>query len=446
MLAGAASGLLLAAPETQGADSCPLTAIPQGSSASEFGPPSISADGRFLAFASRTRLVTLATGTGSEIYVLDLMTQTLTVESPLPSDSLLSSDSRAPSISSDGRFLVFEWVGTSRGGSAPPEHKQIMLRDRRVGTIRMLSVNGSAVPGDQSSSNAVLSADGRVVAFESLATNLVPGTDVNGADRDIYIAVLATGAITRASLDTSGLQREGPSFAPAVSADGRYVAFTSDARLDEASALGDARTDRPHTGRHHVFVRDLARGITRRVSRRPDGSEPNGASFLPSINSDGRWLAFVSNATDLAAGDTKDVSNIFLHDLEASTTTLVSRGVDGAASDGASTRPVLSGSGHLVAFESVASNLVCGKRCRPLDLDINLLTDVFVFDRDERSIVRLSSDSHSGWMEASGSPALDASGRVAAFSSRHPIADHDTRNDFDLFVVTPCGDGTTVQR
>jgi Tol biopolymer transport system component len=156
-------------------------------------------------------------------------------------------------------------------------------------------------------------------------------------------------------------------------------------------------------------------------------------------------VAFVSNATDITAGDTKDVSNIYLHDLQTSTTSLVSRGVDGAASDGASTRPVLAGSGRFVVFESEASNLVCGKRCGPPDRDINLLTDVFVFDRDAPSIVRLSSDPDSEWMEPSGSAALDASGRIIAFSSRHPIAADDTHNDFDLFVATRCGDSKTVQ-
>jgi Tol biopolymer transport system component len=440
-----ASGLLLAAPTTHGAPPCSLAAIPQRSSdARELGSPSISGDGRFLAFASHARLVPSVTGTGGRIYVLDLKTQTLTAESPLPSGSVLGSDSRAPSISGDGRFLVFEWAA-ALGGSVPDGHVQIMLRDRRLGTTRMLSVNGSGVPGDDASSNAVVSADGRVVAFESVATNLVAGTDVNGHARDVYVVVLTTGTISRASLDADGFQREGPSFSPAISADGRYVAFTSDAKLDEPSTPSQARISGPHMRKRHVFVRDLARGMTRRVSRRPDGREPNGASFLPSISGDGRWVAFVSNATNIAAGDIKDVSNVYIHDLQTSTTTLVSRGVDGAASDGSSTRPVLSGSGRFLVFESEASNLVCGKRCRPSSRDINLVTDVFVFDQDDRSIVRLSTDPHSSWMEPSGSAALDASGRIIAFSSRHPIAADDTRNDFDLFVATRCGDSKTVQ-
>lgn len=126
-------------------------------------------------FASRARLVPSATGARTDIYVLDLVTHTLTTESPLPSGTAWRGDSRAPSISSDGRFLVFEWLGTPVG--APAGYAQIMLRDRRLGTTRMLSVNGSGVPGDHASSNAVLSADGRVVAFESGATNLVAATD-----------------------------------------------------------------------------------------------------------------------------------------------------------------------------------------------------------------------------------------------------------------------------
>ena len=180
-----------------------------------------------------------------------------------------------------------------------PDIRKIVLRDRRLGTIRMLSVNDNGAPGDHASSNAVRSADGRMAAFESAATNLVAGTDVNGPARDVYVVLLANGAISRASVDVGALQQEGASFSPAISADGRYVAFTSVAKLNEfSSAPGHARTSGPHTLLRQVFVRDPPRGITRRVSRRADGREPNGGSFLPSISGDGRWVAFVSNATD----------------------------------------------------------------------------------------------------------------------------------------------------
>ena len=376
--------------------------------------------------------------------MLDLLTRTLTTESPPAGDSASTADSRAPSISSDGRFLVFDWLGASFG-PAGPEPAQVMLRDRELGTTRMLSVTGSGAPADGPSSNAAISGDGRVVAFESAATNLVAGIDVNGRARDVYVVVPASGAMSRASVDGEGRQREGPSFSPAMSADGRYVVFTSDARLDDAPVSGHMRTSGPYTRSRHVFVRDLMRGSTRRVSRRPDGREPNAASFLPSISGDGRWVAFVSNATDLDGRVIRDVSNVYLHDLETSTTTLVSRGADGAASDGTSSRPVLSRNGRFVAFESTASNLVCRRRCGPGDRDINLVMDVFVFDRDQRSIVRVSSDPDSGWMEPSASAALDAHGRLVVFSSRHPIADDDGGNDFDLFVATRCGDGETMR-
>jgi len=435
--AAAACSLLLAASSTQGQAPCSLGAIPQRSAdARELGAPSISADGRFLAFASRARLLSSSTGTGSSIYVLDLMTRTLTLESPHTGGSLSAEDGRSPSISGDGRFLVFDWVGTPAGASDSTAHRQIMLRDRLLGETRMLSVDERGVPGDRDSSSPVLSADGGVVAFESAATNLVAGLDVNGEARDVYLVVVATGAISRASVDDGGRQREGASFSPGISADGRYVVFTSDATLDEAAVPAHAPTDRVDARRRDVFVRDLARGITRRVSRRTDGREPNGASFLPAISGDGRWVAFVSTATDIAAGHTNGVWNIYLHDLQTSTTTLVSRSADGVASDGPSTRPVLSGTGRFVVFESEASNLVCGRRCRPPDWDVNLLPDVFVFDRDDRSIVRLSADPHAGWMEPSGSPAVDGSGRVIAFASRHPIAPDDTGNDFDAVVAT----------
>jgi len=434
-----ACGLLLAASTTRGALPCGLAAIPQRSAdPDELGGPSLSADGRFLAFASRVRLLSSAADAGSKVYVVDLLTHTLTLESPQSGGTLSGWDSRSPRISGDGRFLVFEWVGAPVDPRDPAAHTQIMLRDRLLGTTRLLSVNERGVPGDHDSTSPVLSADGGVVAFESGATNLVAGADVNDRTPDVYVVAVATGEVSRASVDAGGRQHEGASFSPAISADGRYVAFTSDAPLGDAP--GRARTDGREGRTRQVFVRDLASGIVRRVSRRPDGREPNAASFLPSISGDGRWVAFVSNATDIAADHVNGGSNIYLHDLQTSTTTLVSRSADGVSSDGASTRPALSGTGRFVVFESDASNLVCGKRCRPPDWDINLLPDVFVFDRDDRSILRLSTDPESGWMEPSRWPAVDASGRVVAFTSRHPIARDDTGNDFDIFVATRCGE------
>ena len=138
------------------------------------------------------------------------------------------------------------------------------------------------------------------------------------------------------------------------------------------------------------------------------------------------------------AGDENDASDVFLHDLHTSKTSLVSRSASGGTANGASSRPAISANGQYVAFESDASNLVCSRRCSPRDLDINLLFDVFVFDRLSGVITRLSKDPQSGWMEPSRSAAIDGSGNVIAFSSRRPTDDRDQRDDFDLFVHRRC--------
>jgi Tol biopolymer transport system component len=402
----------------------------------ELGRASVSANGRFVAFASRARLVAADTDLRTDVYVLDLVTQTTTLERAF-ADDFVQGDGLRPTISADGRFLVFDWSGTT--SDQRDARPQVILRDRATGMNRVLSVNRDGAPGDDTSQNGVISADGTVVAFESSATDLVPEPDANGRRRDIYVALLSTGVVTRVSVDETGHQMsDGSSFSPTISADGRYVAFTSSAPLERGSAPGADRTTSSRHVINQVFVRDLNRGITRRVSRRRDGREPNGASFFPSISGDGRWVGFVSNATNLASGDSNDVSDIYLHDLETMETTLVTRGADGGVGNGASTRPVLSQTGRFVVFQSEASNLVCKSKCMAYQTDINLVSDAFIFDRDGQRIERISSDADAGWVEASGLPTLDPSGRLVVFSSRRPIDDRDTRNDFDLLIWRSC--------
>ena len=147
----------------------------------------------------------------------------------------------------------------------------------------------------------------------------------------------------------------------------------------------------------------------------------------------------MSDATNLAGRRGRE-AGVFLRDLQAKTTTLMSRTPEGDAANGKSARPAISADGRFIAFQSDASNLECAKRCAPEDEDINLVWDVFVLDRERGVIVRESCDDSGGWMEASRGPALDGSGRVLAFSSRHPIDALDQGEDFDLFVKVECDD------
>jgi hypothetical protein len=168
--------------------------------------------------------------------------------------------------------------------------------------------------------------------------------------------------------------------------------------------------------RSQVYVRDNLLDTTIRVSE----------GWEPAISGDGRYVAFVSGATNLVAGDRNRSPDVFLADLKAGSFELVSRSARGGSANGMSIAPALSADVRFVAFQSDASDLVCARRCGAADEDIN---------RRDHSMTRLSADAAGGWMEASVGPALDSAGDVIAFSSRHPIDAADVKNDFDLFIV-----------
>jgi TolB protein len=430
---------------------CRTVAVPQADRSTAPGSPSasLSADGRFLAFVSYARLLPADGNDSSDIYVFDFQTGVLTIESLLPDGSPANGDSLRPRLSGDGRYLVFEAVGRLVSASLDELRPETLLRDRALGATRILVVTGGGALGNRPSSDAAISADGRVVAFTSGATDLVPEADGNGPTTDVYVLVIATGAMARASLDTAGRQpRQGASHSPTLSDDGRYVAFTSEADFDVDDATASAerlRRSRKAAGRRtNVFVRDLERGITRRVSRREDGRVPNGASYAPAISADGRVVAFVSQATNLVRGDSNRAADVYLHDLVASTTMLVSRTMRGRSANGSSSRPALSGDGRVVVFQSDASDLVCARDCGRSDVDTNLVADVFAYDRERDAIRRLSADAGTGWPEPSRLPIVDVHGTTVAFASRRPIDGRDGGNDFDLFVQHDCASAGPV--
>ena len=153
----------------------------------------------------------------------------------------------------------------------------------------------------------------------------------------------------------------------------------------------------------------------------------------PVISADGRFVAFVSRATNLAARDRNRLPDVFLYEMSTREVTLVSRGMGGGTANGASINPAISGDGRFVVFQSDASDMAC-VRCAPGEEDINLVPDVFLFDRTTRAVTCISSDPGGGWLEESGAPSIDARGQVVAFTSRHPISPRDVAYDFDLFV------------
>ena len=219
-------------------------------------PSGLNADGRWVAFDSYARLAPADTNDHRDVYVLDRTTGRVTLESLTPDGQVLTGDSGYPRLSGDGRYLVFETAVSAADGTAIGT--EIVLRDRVQNTTRRVSRRTSENRVFESSRAPAISEDGRIVAFASGATDLVAGRDENGTLEDVYLFEVTTGIVRRISVDSQSVQRpDGASFAPSVSADGRYVAFTSTATLDG----GEARSSsgRPIAS---VYVRDMRLGVT----------------------------------------------------------------------------------------------------------------------------------------------------------------------------------------
>jgi flagellin-like hook-associated protein FlgL len=211
-------------------------------------------------------------------------------------------------ISADGRFVAFESFATNLVAGDTNGVYDAFIKDTVTGVTTRVSTDssGNQATGGYSLVRAI-SADGRFVAFESAATNLVAG-DTNG-QQDAFIKDTLTGVTTRISTDSSGNQATGgTSFVTAISADGRFVAFNS-----FASNLVAGGTN----GQRDAFIKDTLTGVTTRVSTDSSGNQATGGfgSYVSAISADGRFVAFESDATNLVAGDTNGERDAFLRDL-----------------------------------------------------------------------------------------------------------------------------------
>jgi Tol biopolymer transport system component len=304
-----------------------------------------------------------------------------------------------PAISRNGRFVAFESGATNLIRRDTNRHVDIFIRDRKLGTTRRVSVSSRGIQADMESFSPSISADGRFVAFTAKARNLVP-RDANGR-RDVFVHDRETGKTRLVSVSSDGIQANGHSSSPSISADGRFVAFTSRARNLVPG----------HTGRlQDIFVRDLRTGVTSLVSVSSDGIQADEESFSPSISANGRFVAF-SSLDDLIPGDANDGWDVYVHDRETGETSLVSVSSAGEQGNGFSDSPSISADGRYVAFTSRASNLV--------RQDTNRVWDVFV--RNVRAgNTRGVSVSSAGTQERSVSPAISANGRFVVLKSEAP--------------------------
>ena len=320
-------------------------------------------DGKFLAFQySGSDLI--PGENGSRIYVRNLDTGEVKVSPTLP--DLIGGGS--PSISANGQKIAFH--GFSSG------HSHIYVWDRTAGTLTNISVTpGGAASTSGNCFSAAMSGNGRYVAFESFKNDLV-SPNTNGV-RHIFVRDLQTNVTEQVSLSTAGVQGNTNSTVPAISAEGRFVAFASYASnlvADDVNFVDD------------IFVRDRLLGTTELVSVSSAEVHANTnmgvESQPPSISADGRYVAFEHGASNLVADDTNGTFDIFVRDLQLGTTERVSVSSAGVGGNGSSRWASIHPGGRFVAFVSEASNLVDG--------DTNGVADIFLRDLSTGRTTRLS--------------------------------------------------------
>jgi Tol biopolymer transport system component len=329
--------------------------------------------------------------------------------------------SRDASISVNGRFVAFSANATNLVSGDTNGTSDVFVHDAKGGKTERVSVSSTGAQPNGNSRMPSISGDGRYVAFSSDATNLVPD-DTNGVT-DVFVHDRRSGTTKRVSVSSSRAQANRDSISPSISADGRSVAF-------ESNAFNLVRGDT--NGATDVFVHDRRTEITQRVSVSSSGAQANMASFRPSITANGRSVAFMSYATNLVGGDTNGVTDIFLHDQRTGTTELVSVSSSGVRANGGSSRsnsgPSISADGRYVAFESDASNLV--------SRDTNAASDVFVHDRRAGTTKRVSASSNGA--QANGDSTLPSTSRdgrsIAFWSFATNLVPGDTNDAPDIFV------------
>ena len=381
---------------------------------------SIAANGRYVAFSSAgAELVSGDTNACFDVFVRDLAAGT--TERASVDSSGVQGNARsgiyAPSISSEGRYVVFDSDATNLVAGDTNGKTDIFLHDRVSGTTDRASVATNGSQGNALSQSPRISADGRYIAFESDASNLVPG-DTNGA-RDVFVRDRVTGATERVSVGAGGVQGNSYSYAASISADGRYVAF--------ASAATNIAPGTMH-GLQDVFLRDRLLGTTERISVATSGAEGNDTSFAPAVSADGRYVAFSSYASNLFVNDFNVKVDVFVRDRVSGTTELVSLGSSGQTGNDGSYAPAISADGRFVAFTSRASDLVAG--------DANGRQDVFVRDRLTGTTELASIDSMGAQVDADSGDnfgSISADGRFVTFDSWGNLAPDDMNLSADVY-------------
>jgi Tol biopolymer transport system component len=363
----------------------------------------ISADGQFVAFQANTHSPAVTHGMVFRFNLQTAVTDLVNTNANVPIGA--SGDVRNLDMTPDGRFIAFVANTNDTSGATTC----ILVWDAQSGTQVLASGTlSNTVPTDSICQWPMMDRSGRFVAFLCSATNLTPNALVG--DYHLYVRDLLLGTTVLVDQDGSGIGSATSLLAaPILSADGRFVAF----ECPDANLVSNDRN-----GSYDVFVRDLASHVTELISaEHPALSSvtPNGFSSASpsSVNADGRFIAFTSDADNIVAHDTNHLGDVFVRDLLIGTNLLVSVSTNGSHSgDGLSYDPAISGDGRYVAFSSTAANLVAG--------DTNNAHDVFRRDLQAGTtvLVSVSTNGISPGNLDSYFLAISTNGRYVLFRSR----------------------------
>jgi Tol biopolymer transport system component len=425
-----------------------------------FTTPAISADGRYVALQSTsTNLIPGSASGFADIYLRDTCigaasgcTPSTTRISVNDSGELPNGNSRSPAISADARYVLFDSSASNLVSGDTNGQSDVFMRSTCIGapdgcvphTFRVSLTNGGSEGNDDSRVGTV-SADGRYVAFHSVATNLVSG-DTNGyldvfvRDTCLGVAAGCTPSTIRVSVATDGTQGDNHSFNAMISENGRYVAFKTGAK----NLVPNSPTGIPD-----MLVRDTCRGAasacspsTMNVNIAYDGGQPDGQlDIAPSIDTTGRHVAFTSFSNNLVTNDTNGLADVFVRDTCAGAsgctqrTGRISVAFDGSQSNQGSADPSISADGRYVAFDSLATNLIPGGTLAP--------KDVFVRDTcfgaascSPTTILVSRSLSGSDGNGESLNPALSSNGQYVVFmSSATSLIDSGSNGNYQVWIA-----------
>jgi tricorn protease-like protein len=379
----------------------------------------ISANGNVAVFQSTSKSIVSGDTSGiGHVYARDLTTGTLERISTNGSGKPGDKQSFGATVSADGRYVAFSSGASNLVRTDTNEKQDVFIKDRKTGEITRISKANSGIQANQDCRDAVISPDGKFVVFISASTTLVE--EDNNKSADVFLYDVKSRFIRRVSVTSDGQEADHGSGEPAISADGRFVAFYTHARNLDA---------RDTNNTPDIYVHDTTNGRTEMVSVASNAMIGNRNSHRPSISDDGRFVVFESWASNLVSGDTNRVPDVFLRDRKDKKTVCISLTAEGKPGNDDSRDPRIAGDGRTVVYASYATNLVPG--------DTNNLPDIFVFDRKSRKTERVNL-SYKGEQanNRSGEGFLSGDGRMVVFTSKATnLIEKDDNKSLDIFVV-----------